>query len=184
MKPVLSERFLAPLVLVATAAVAATYGPFHISALGEDFVRTTYESDASAEYDGANRVARIYLAPILNTPAKIAKAIKEDSIRVVYFDGQIAEFKIARWPSTIPLDFSQKVSSSNQQTIPAYLRDYLRLTCGGSGGRTVTVQTGYWGTRWEVNGSTVTVIGGSWISTGSFTYTLAPARSPYPRRCP
>ena len=175
--------------LLAAAAWATTYGPFPISSIGSSYASTTYAADAEAEYEGANKVAQIYLAPVLNTPQKIEKAIKEDNIRVVYFDGQIAEFKIARWPSTIPLDFKTKLSSANQQTKPYYIA-LSPKSCfgdkGGSGGSgsSATVNTGYWGSyQWWDNESQTGGTTATWISTGTYTYTISSGGA-YPKQCP
>jgi hypothetical protein len=117
------------------------------------------------------------------------KAIKEDAIRVVYYDGQVAEFKIARWPSSYPLEFETKLASANQQTRPYYVMT-ASSTCygdrGGSGGTStpITVETGYWGvTYWWDNAAQIGGTTASWIGTGTFTF-FASTYTPYPRRCP
>lgn len=171
--------------LVCIVAWAVTYGPFPIAAAGTRYASTTFAMDSTAEFEGANKTANIYLAKILNTPLKIAKALREDSVRIVYFDGQIAEFRISRWPSTNPLDFSEKLSSANQQTRPRYIaQERDAASCFGDYSSPISVQTGYLGSRveWDSNG-TATIIG-TWINTGIFTFFPSGSSGPYPKRCP
>lgn len=150
-----------------TTVLATTFGPFPISALGKAYAFTGYATDSEAEFEGAMKIASLYLSPILNTPAKIKKAIEEDSVRVSYSDGQIAEFKIVSWPSTLPLRFVQKVATATQQTKP--IGKYGDGGCEGGRGQPTSIPTGYWGS--SVNNSNGTVyVTGFWVSTGTYTY--------------
>lgn len=99
--------FTAVLLIACGLAIARVWGPFHISALGPKYVSMTLAQDRETEWHGAIKIAQICLAPVLNNPAAIVKAIRDDYVRVVYYDGQIADFKITKWPSFIPLDFDK-----------------------------------------------------------------------------
>lgn len=148
--------------LVATVAFAITYGPFPVSALGPDYAQTTYRADAESEYEAANKISQIYLAPILTTPSKIAKAIRNDYLRVAYFDGQIADFKIKRWPSSNSLEFTKKVPNANEKPRVVYVPDTR-----GCSKYTKVINTGYWGVSYPDTGDSGLVItNAAWVSTG------------------
>jgi hypothetical protein len=162
--------------VVALAAIAKTFGPFSISALGGDYVTTSLQEDASAEYSGANRLAGIYLAPLLNTPAAIRQANKGDFVRIVYMDGQIADFRIKRWPSTNPLDFDSTVPTVNSRHLTEQQdseRERAMNSCaGGSSSYTLYLETKYLGSITESDGNGGLTVTGSWISTGYASFVV------------
>lgn len=58
-RSVFKKRFLLGLSFVLVTAWATVFGPFPISAIGPDYVSTTFASDQSAEFEGAVKVAQI-----------------------------------------------------------------------------------------------------------------------------
>ena len=167
----MKKKFLFGLAAVCGAALAAVYGPFYVSALGVQYMDTTLGSDRDAEYDAAQKIAQIYLAPILNSPAKIKTAIQKDYIRVVYAGGSaIADFKIRRWPSSIPVEFTETVPSVDTQRRSATWATDRPMSCTMSAGAAVTTyQTGYWGSDASLDSNGNWNVVGGWISTGPFT---------------
>lgn len=163
--------------------LAKVWGPFHVSSIGPDHASLTLAQDREIEWAGANRIAQIYLAPVLNTPIAIARAIRDDYIRVVYYDGQIVDFKIKRWPSTIPIEFDKQVPSVDTPRLSASaLADIRRrqTACmsgesGGGSAYTVSYTTGYWGSKVEDNPATGgVIITASWINTGTVSVSIRP----------
>lgn len=145
---------------------AKTIGPFSIAAASPGYAQMTLRADAISSYEGAQKVAGIYLAPLLRDPITIAKAIRNDYVRIVYYDGQIADFKIRRWPSTDPLEFDKVVPSINTKRLPA--RDECR-----NGKVAIEYSTGYWGAEFDGPSSgapapRVTTVA-RWIDTGKVT---------------
>lgn len=104
---------------VSLYVLAKTIGPFSIAAAGPGYAQTTLGADSISAYEGAQKVAVFYLNPLLRDPLVAAKAIRNDYIRIVYYDGQIADFKIKRWPSTDPVEFDKVVPSVNTKRLPA-----------------------------------------------------------------
>jgi hypothetical protein len=154
--------------LFSSAVLAATYGPFYVSSLGPSYADMTFDSDQEIEFEAAGRMANIYLAPILNTPAKIAKAIQDDYIRVVYAGGStIADFKIKRWPSSMPVEFDKEVGSVNEQHLSPNYTKHAPSDCrpGPNGVYKVTYNTGYWGSAWNIVDD-VNWYTASWVDTG------------------
>lgn len=174
MKNNLVRNYVGAIALVISGiALAKVWGPFLISAAGPDYASTSLNDDAVAEYGGANKLAQIYLAPALNTPAAIAKAIKNDFVRVVYYDGQIADFKIKRWPSTIPVDFDSTVPTvTTVHLSDAQVEDIdARNNRCQSISYSISYDTGYWGQYGTNNGSTVTITA-YYVDTGTRTMTF------------
>ena len=152
---------------------ATTFGPFHISDVASpEYNRMTFAEDQEINFPGAEALAAIYLPALLNSPAAMAKNVGHSYFRVIYWDGQIADFKIARFPSGAPLEFSQKVSSATQQ----HLSDQDRADAVNSapcGALTVSIPTGYFGSFF-VPGEMITI--GSWVDTGFMTINVGLAR--------
>lgn len=152
---------------VSLYALAKTIGPFSIAAAGPGYAQVTLGADSISEYEGAQKVAVFYLTPLLRDPLVAAKAIRNDYVRIVYYDGQIAVFKIRHWPSSNPVAFDKVVPSVNTKRLPA-----SRDECRG-GKVSTTYNTGYWGS--ESDGPTsdapaprVTTVA-RWIDTGPVT---------------
>ena len=171
-------------ILVTTIALATTFGPFSISVAGPQYVTTGFDTDQAAEFEGASKVAGIMLAGLLNTPAKIVKAVKGDSIRIVYSDGQIADFRIARWPSTDPLVFTQKLSSGNIpiRTASSDPTGECVPGTGQNAGVEIGYATGYYGQSGSQAPDGTVTITGYWVDTGT-VYVYSPL-SKYTRYCP
>lgn len=161
-----------------SAVLAATYGPFHISAVGgEDYVTLDFRSDQSAEFAGAKKLAGIYLTPLLNTAAKIRAANKGDYIRVVYADGQIADFRIRRWPSSDAIDFDSLMPSANSKHLSEeQLDDFERrmnaCSGGAQGAYSVLYPTGFWGSSVTDLDDGGVLVTGFWVDTGLQSYTV------------
>ncbi len=169
----ISRKLAFLLVLVCGVAVATLWGPFYIGSLGSAYAQTTLSADAGAEYEGANKIAQVYLAPALNTVAKISKALKEDYVRVVYYDGQIADFKVKRWPSTIPLDFDKTVATVDTPHVAPGATALIsgpRCYVPGEFFRTLTYNTGYWGQTATATQNVVTIVA-TWVDTGFVSVT-------------
>ncbi|MCE4535655.1 hypothetical protein LXT12_00060 [Pelomonas sp. P7] len=156
------------LLSVSLWALAKVWGPFFVAAAGAGYEQTTLGSDSGNEYEAAQKLANMYLAPALNTPVAIYRALRDDYVRVVYYDGQIADFKIKRWPSTMPVDFDKTVPTVDTKRKPASGgggKDYCR-----NGKSYTDYRTGYWGV--ESDGPTsgppapLVTITVRWISTG------------------
>lgn len=160
--------------LICTAVLAKIFGPYMISAAGKDYASTDLASDASAEYEGAQKIAGIYLAPQLNTPIAIYNAIKNDYIRIIYADGQIADFKIKRWPSTMPVEFSRKMPAANSAHLdPTSDLMLMKASClPANQTTTITVRTGYWGSDAYLDTNGNWNITGGWVDTGSMTFSI------------
>lgn len=103
-----SRVWLLALVALVTASIAwAVDYYFPISAAGPSYATSTYDSDAVAEFDGANAIARTYL----HYTSQVAKdkAVARDYVYVSYHDGKIAKFKITSATLTIRLRFESLV---------------------------------------------------------------------------
>jgi hypothetical protein len=173
MKKSLKYKYCAFLAVAATVcgvAWAVVWGPFHVSSVGPESAQTTLSGDAGAEYETAVKIFQIYVLPALVSPADRVKAIKNDYVRVVYYDGQIADFKIKRIPSFVPLEFFRTVPSANHKQVN-YQAWLQRNDCGS---KRITYQTGYWGSSAEIfppkeEGQLESVVvTAKWISTGSY----------------
>jgi hypothetical protein len=168
--------------IVVTAALAKMWGPFQVAAAGPDYVSTTLGMDSETEYSAAEKIAGIYLSPVLNTPAAIQKAIKDDFIRIVYYDGQIADFKIRRWPSTVPVDFIETVPTVDTKRLTESQLEEVdrRNNSCLVNVYTFSLPTGYWGVSYDyadppAEGMLPTlIISTSWVSTGDQVFTINP----------
>jgi hypothetical protein len=164
---------------ICLGAMATVFGPFYVADMGPEYRQTTFEMDSSMEYAVAQKLAGTYLAPVLNTVSKIDQALKNDFMRVVYFGGStIADYKISRWPSTIPLDFDRTVPDVNFKRPNKLVKSTAatrRERCEEDW-RESRYNTGYWGVRYEDEPGRVISIG-SWIDTGMITI-----RNNYPGR--
>jgi hypothetical protein len=158
------------LAAVTLAAWAATYGPFHVSAAGKTYLKYTFAADEVVEYQAAQSLARIYLAPILITPQKIYDAIENDYIRVVYYDGQIYDYKIQHWPSSRPVGAPTRMSTATQIHLsPRYQQALHDCNMGRTTHESVTLNTGYWGVQ-EIHYADRDELSTAWVSTGTRTY--------------
>jgi hypothetical protein len=109
----------------------------------------------------------------LNTPLKIAKAIRSDYVRVVYFDGQIYDYKIELWPSSSPLGDPKKMPAANSpgRISPA---DRLREKraeekCRRGENSFFSYDTGYWGSTVTQDSANPNIIvhAVNWVFTGT-----------------
>lgn len=149
---------------VAAAAVAVTYGPFSVASAGANYANTTLSDDSGNEYEAAQRLANLYLSAPLADAATRRKALKSGLMRVVYYDGQIADFRIRRWPSTVPVDFYKTVSSANDSDFDgSSARENYCTT------HSTSINTGYWGSSAYLDSNSNWQIWGGWISTGTVT---------------
>lgn len=167
------------LVLIAFAAIAKIW-PFPVAAAGPQYAQTTYAIDMENEYQAANTIANTYMALPLSDAAKKAKIMANDFVRIVYYDGQIADFKIKRFPSFAPLTFDSKVPTvTTPHLSQSQLDDIDRRnnTCV-SISYSISYDTGYWGqdATYSNDGSgdlshvTVTAF---YVSTGSVSRTFS-----------
>jgi hypothetical protein len=89
----------ATIALIVGIVFAKVFGPFFVASAGPAYVSTTSSQDAENEYQAAQTIYKEYVQPLVFNPISAAKALAGfgDRIRVVYYDGQILEFKIVRW---------------------------------------------------------------------------------------
>lgn len=127
--------FGALLVLITLAAIAKEYA-FTIASAGPEFAGTTLEADRSAEFEAANKIASMYVQ--YRTPLAITRFYK-DIVYVVYFDGQIAKFKMISAADSIRLRF--------ESVVPAVPRTASRISASGGGSSGMLGGEG--GVRWE-----------------------------------
>ena len=149
------------LIYISVLAWATTYGPFSVKNFPQ-YATTDFATDQTEAFLAAEYIAQKELSTVLTNPTAIAKAIKSDSVRIVYADGTIADFKIKLWPSSYPVLFTQTVSSANQKLV--YTQEN---GCNANSG-SYTLNTGYWGSEANASDSTVTITA-VWIDTGNVT---------------
>lgn len=168
------------LAMIAIVAWAKTWGPFYVASAGPQYAGYTFAEDTIEEYEAAYALASIYLWKNTSMTDAFKKSIigNKDLIRVVYADGQIADFTAADM-TTAGMRLKQKVSSVTT-------KDYVSLTadqrCAAimAGRNSITFDTGYWGTiSSEATGDNEITTTGGWISTGSVTVSIPPSVNCY-----
>lgn len=162
-------------IFAATIVIAATYGPFSIHSFAlKQSVSGTYGADEGAEFVLANA---FFTSALQQTNANFKPG---DRIRILYTDGVVAEFslktagalydpfrRIWRWSPFQPnLDFQKILRSPDEK---ASFDFDASAYCFASN---VTIDTGYWGQRGEVDESGAVTVTATWISTGPVTIRL------------
>lgn len=172
-----------PLALLGVSLIvlAAIRGPFHVSAAGPEWAQTTYATDSNNEYEAAEQLFKLYVQSTIVSPADRLRSVKHDFLRVVYWDGQIADFKINNFNNSLNLKFRKLQPTVDAKADPGRVVEKInKKSCTGKGAQYmvnhITYDTGYWGdvqgTRPNPDGGLpIVYIVSDWISTGSVTVT-------------
>lgn len=160
--PALSALF------VSVVAIAATFGPFSISAWTSARGQSpSYAADRESEWGEANA----FFNSVINVSQPGIKP--GDRVRIQYDDG-IAEFSLptsnavcnsrgCSWATSLPLTFVKVLGSPGERA--SYDIDW-EYACRSNQG-SITIQTGYWGNDNYVGDDGTFNIVGTWVSTGS-----------------
>ena len=162
------------LALVTLAAWAKTYGPFYVASAGAKYAQTTFALDQENEWEAAYTLSALYLWNSKTLSDAIKKSIlgSDDVIRVVYADGQIADFTAVDM-TTAGIRLKKKIASAAAQDYDSPTAD-RRCAAKMSGLNSISIDTGYYGTidNSEVeDDGTIDIVGG-WIDTGTVSYTI------------
>jgi hypothetical protein len=150
--------------------VGGHLGPYHVASAGTRFRDYTFQQDQEVDYQAANTLLNIYLGPTLRDPKRALKIIKHDYLRVVYHDGQIYDYLITAYPSSVPLNNAKKMPTVNTTHLsPEWERAQRDCNMGRSQHKSVTINTGFWGVS-ETRYPDHDQISSSWVSTGTREY--------------
>jgi hypothetical protein len=161
------------LALITLVAWAKTWGPFYVSSAGANYVNTTFAMDQETEWEVAYVLASMYLWKSTSLTDAVKKSIigNDDVIRVVYADGQIADFTAADM-TTAGMRLKQKVSTISSKDYFSPTADE-RCAAHMSGQNSITLDTGYYGTiGWDDGPDGEVITTGGWIGTGTVTITI------------
>lgn len=136
--------------------------------------------DSGNEFEAAEKLFSLYVQSVVISAADRLAAVKRDYMRVVYYDGQIADFKISSFGNTLNLKFAKLQPAVDAPSPPSRLSKIIREGACGPGKSSFTTRTtydtGYWGdvqgTRPNPDGGLpIVYITSNWISTGFVTIT-------------
>ncbi|WP_269630055.1 hypothetical protein [Pelomonas sp. BJYL3] len=172
-------KYLGPVTLLGTCLVAfaAIIGPYYVGAASPKWGSQTYQDDARSDYDGAEDVFTALVQPAITSPAARINAIKNDYLRVIYYDNKIADFKITGFDLHLNLRFVKLQPSADAPAPPGRVASKaVEGKCGAGASfftTRTTYETGYWGYSWTdpvVPGPPLPMTATpKWISTGQVT---------------